>query len=177
MICLLPANRCNNNSNNNNNNNNNNVAVSDIVDGKIYTFKNVNSGLYLATDGNNAKNGLNVQQANNNGKQNQFKAVSAGDGYFYLVSQLGDGKSYALDINGKKTADETNVEIYTFNKGDNQKFKFVKNNDGSFSILTKITGDKSALDVSKKSKNAGANVQQYTYKASDNQKWFAESVN
>ena len=70
----------------------------DIVDGQIYTFKNVNSGLYLSVDSANAANGTNVQQEAANGAETQFKAVDAGDGYFYLVSQLGDGSSFALDV-------------------------------------------------------------------------------
>ena len=152
------------------------TPASDIVDGQIYTFKNVNSGLYLDVEGGAAANGTNVQQSAAAGKQNQFKAVAAGDGYFYLVSQLGDGESYALDVNGKKTADGTNIEIYTFNKGENQKFRFVKNDDGTVSILTKITDGKSAIDVNEQSKNAGANVQQYTFNGNANQKFTIEAV-
>ena len=150
------------------------VPATDIIDGQVYTFKNVSSGLYLAVENADAANGANVSQAANAGKQNQFKAVSAGDGYYYLLSQLGDGNSFALDVNGRKTADETNIEIYTFNKGENQKFRIEKNADGSYSILTKITDGKSALDVSGGSKDTGANVQQYAYKGSNNQKWFVE---
>jgi rhamnogalacturonan endolyase len=153
------------------------TPASEITDGQVYTFKNVNSGLYLDVEGGNAANGANIQQGNAAGKQNQFKAVSAGDGYFYLVSQLGDGNSYALDINGKNTTDGANVELYTFNQGENQKFKFVKNADGTISILTKITDGKSALDVNEQSKNAGANVQQYTYNGNANQKFNVEAVN
>ena len=152
------------------------IPETDIIDGQVYTFKNVNSGLYLSVEGAAAANGANVEQGNANGKQVQFKAVSAGDGYFYLVSQLGDGKTYALDVNGRHTEDETNIEIYEFNKGENQKFRIDKNSDGTYSILTKITNGNSALDVNGKSTNAGANVQQYTYKGSTNQKWYAEAV-
>ena len=151
------------------------VQTSDITDGQIYTIKNLNSGLYLSVKGSNAGNGVNVEQAAANGAQNKFKAVSAGDGYFYLVSQLGDGNSYALDVNGKKTEDGTNIELYTFNKGENQKFKFVKNSDGTYSILTKITDGKSALDVNGQSRDAGANIQQYTYNGGNNQKWYVET--
>ena len=148
--------------------------ASDIIDGQVYTFKNAGSGMYLFAERADAANGTNVGQAVSNGKQAQFKAVAAGDGHFYLISQLGDGDSYALDVNGKKTADGTNIELYTFNKGDNQKFRFDKNPDGTYSILTKITDDKSALDVSGRSTKAGANVQQYTFSGGKNQKWYAE---
>ena len=56
-------------------------------------------------------------------------------------------------------------------------FKFVKNNDGTYSILTKITGDESCLDVNEKSTEAGANIQQYTYNGGTNQKFTIENIN
>ena len=152
------------------------VPASDIADGQIYTFKNINSGLYLNVENGNAENGANIEQSASAGKQNQFKAVSAGDGYFYLVSQLGDGNSYALDVNGKKTADGTNIELYTFNKGENQKFRIIKNDDGTYSILTKITNGASALDVNGQSKNSGANIQQYGFNGGANQKFAVEMI-
>ena len=153
------------------------IPVNDIVDGKIYAFKNANSGLYLDVAGAAIVNGTNIQQANSTGAQNKFKAVSAGNGYFYLISALGDGNSYALDVNGKKTDNGTNIELYTFNKGDNQQFKFVKNNDNSYSIRTKMTNDASCVEVSEQSTASGANVQQWTYNGGKNQKWYLEAEN
>lgn len=152
------------------------TPAADIVDGQVYIIKNVNSGLCLDVEGGNGANGANIQQAANNGKSSQFKAVSAGNGYYYLVSQLGDENSYALDVNGKKTTDGANIEIYTFNKGDNQQFKFIRNNDGTYSILTKITADASALDVNAKSTESGANIQQYKFSGGDNQKFILEAA-
>lgn len=151
--------------------------ASEIKDGEIYTFRSVNSGLYLDIEGGNAANNSNIQQSSNSGKQNQFKAVSAGNGYFYLVSQLGDGNSYALDVHAKKTEDGTNIELYTFNKGDNQQFKITKNNDGSFNILTKVSGDASCIEIDGFSKEAGANVQEWTVNGGANQKFFIEKIN
>ena len=151
--------------------------ASEIKDGEIYTFRSVNSGLYLDIEGGFAANNSNIQQSSNSGKQNQFKAVSAGNGYFYLVSQLGDGNSYALDVHAKKTEDGTNIELYTFNKGDNQQFRITKNNDGSFNILTKVSGDASCIEIDGFSKEAGANVQEWTVNGGANQKFFIEKIN
>ncbi|MBQ6035448.1 MAG: RICIN domain-containing protein, partial [Ruminococcus sp.] len=81
------------------------VFDTDITDGTVYTFRNAKSGLYLGADSANADNNVNISQLSRSGKQNEFKAVSAGNGYFYLVSQLGDGNSYALDVHAKKTDD------------------------------------------------------------------------
>ena len=52
----------------------------------------------------------------------------------------------------------------------------MKNNDGTVSILTKITDGQSALDVNEQSKNAGANVQQYAFNGNANQKFTIEAV-
>lgn len=72
-----------------------------------------------------ATNGMNVQQGTEN-NSGIWKAVSAGNGYYYLYTQSGDGKTFVLDVSGKKTEDGTNIEIYTYKGGDNQQFKFVK---------------------------------------------------
>lgn len=151
--------------------------AADIIDGTVYTIKNVNSGMYLDVNEAKAENGANVQQWSSiSGDNNKFKAVSAGNGYFYLISQLGDGNSFALDVSGKKADDGTNISIYTFNKGDNQQFKFVKNNNGSYSIRTKVSNDASCIEVVSKSTEAGANVQEWTFNGGNNQNWYVEPV-
>ena len=152
---------------------------SQLEDGSIYMIKNKNSGLYMEVENQNGTNSANVQQASANGASNgnSWKAVSAGNGYYYLYTQLGDGKTYVLDVSGKKTDDGTNVEIYTYKGGENQQFKFVKNDDGTYTILTKITGDVSAVEVNGKSAESGANIQQWAANGGDNQKWILEKAN
>lgn len=155
------------------------VEPSQLEDGAVYMIKNKNSGLYMEVENQNGANSVNVQQASANGAANgnSWKAVSAGNGYYYLYTQLGDGKTYVLDISGKKTDDGTNVEIYTYKGGDNQQFKFVKNDDGTYTILSKITGDASAVEVNGKSTESGANIQQWAANGGDNQKWILEKAN
>ena len=152
------------------------VFDTDITDGTVYTFRNAKSGLYLGADSANADNNVNISQLSRSGKQNEFKAVSAGNGYFYLVSQLGDGNSYALDVHAKKTDDGTNIELYTFNKGENQQFGFVKNNDGTYTIVTKISNDASCVETEGNSVNNGANVQEWGLNGGANQHWIVESA-
>ncbi len=149
----------------------------DIIDGTIYTIRNVNSGMYLDVSDGKAENGTNVQQWDSgNGANNKFRAVSAGNGYFYLMSQLGDGNTYALDVSGKKADNGTNISIYTFNGGDNQQFKFVKNSDGSYSIRTKVSNDASCIEVNAKSTEAGANIQEWEFNGGNNQNWYVEKA-
>ncbi|MBQ9957280.1 MAG: RICIN domain-containing protein, partial [Ruminococcus sp.] len=151
---------------------------SELEDGAVYMLKNANSGMYMEVAEENASNSANVQQWTSDSaqKHNTWKAVSAGNGYYYLYTQLGDGNTFVLDVSGKKTEDGTNVEIYTYKGGDNQQFRFAKNNDGSYTILTKITGDASCVEVTGKSTETGGNIQQWTANGGNNQKWILEKV-
>ena len=97
--------------------------------------------------------------------------MSAGDGYYYIYSALAGGSSFVLDVAGKKADDGTNIDLYQPNNGDNQQFKFVQNSDGSYKILTKISGDKSAVEIENGSMDYGANVQQWTVNGFNCQDW------
>jgi len=154
-----------------------------FAEGSSFMIKNVNSGLYLEVAGNIAANSTNVQQweangdgTNKSGAWNTWKLYSAGDGYYYIASCVGDGSTYVLDIDGKKTADGTNIAIYQYKGADNQKFMLTKNSDGSYKIRTKISGDKSALEIASASKDYGANAQQWTINGANCQDWVLESV-
>ncbi len=155
------------------------VEPSVLKDGTVYMLKNVNSGLYLDVNGGAAANSTNVQQYAGGDKRDSicWKAVSTGNGYYALISQVGDGETYALDVSAKSTENGANIEIYTYKGGDNQQFRFVENNDGSYTILTKITGDASCVEVNAKSTENGANIQQWTVNGGANQKWYLEAVN
>jgi len=148
-----------------------------LTDGAVYKIKNAKSGLYLDVLEGTPANSTNVQQWAGNETRDSisWQLQSAGDGYYYLVSQVGD-KSFALDVSGKKTADGTNIEIYTMKKGENQKFKLVPNADGTFKILTKISGDKSCVEVEDGSTQQGANVQQWQVNNSAQQNWIIETL-
>ncbi|SFR99803.1 rhamnogalacturonan lyase family protein, partial [Anaeromicropila populeti] len=148
------------------------------VEEGLYMIKNVNSGLYMDVAGGTAANSTNVQQwgASSAASYNTWKVVSTGDGYYKLYSQVGDGNTYVLDIAGMKTADGTNVLIYTDKGSSNQMFKFVKNSDGTYGILSKLAGDVSGIEIASSSTGSGGNVQLYQYTGSANQKWTLEKV-
>lgn len=146
--------------------------------GATYRIKNVNSGLYMQVAGAKAENGTNVQQwgTSDDTIHDIWKLISAGDGYYYIVSAVGDGGTYVLDIAGKKTDNGTNADIYQFNKGTNQQFMFTKNSDGSYRILTKISDCKSAVEVANANKSSGANIQQWELNDASCQNWILEAV-
>ncbi|MDE7120589.1 MAG: RICIN domain-containing protein, partial [Oscillospiraceae bacterium] len=153
-------------------------TASSFKEGSVYMIKNVNSGLYIDVEGAAAANGTNCQQwgASEPGIQNTWKLVSAGDDYYYIVSAVGDGGSYVLDVSGKSSADGANVQIYSYRGTDNQKFKFTKNSDGSYKILTKISGDKSGIEIANAERTSGSNVQQWAINGANCQDWILEPV-
>ena len=150
-------------------------------EGSVFTIKNVNSGLYMEVAGNLAENHTNVQQWDLNGgettatntpdKWNTWRLFSAGEGYYYIISEVGDGASYALDVD-----ENSNIQIYEFNGNNSQKFRFTKNSDGSYKIRTKISDDASALEVSNASKEFGANIQQWEINGESCQDWSLEKT-
>lgn len=150
-----------------------------LTEGAVYMIQNENSGLYMEVKDANAENAANVQQwgAESSAAHNTWRVLSAGNGYYYLYSQLGDKVTYLLDIDMGKSDNGTNIQIYTDTKADAQQFKFVRNNDGTYYILTKSSGDKSCVAVSSASTSSGANIIQWEYKAGDkSQKWILTQV-
>lgn len=142
-----------------------------------YMFKNKNSGLYLEVAGGVGANGTNVQQGEaGESTANTWKLISAGNGYYYVRSYTGDGKTYYLDLDYGKVENGTNIGIWSDTKSDAQLFKFVDNGDGTYTITTKATQDGSCLGVSSASKETGANVVEWECNDSDDQKWIAEKI-
>lgn len=124
------------------------VAAS-FNEGAAYRIRNVNSGLYMQVANAAAENGANVQQWGTDGTSvhDIWKFYSAGNGYYYITSAVGDGGTYVLDVAGKKTDNGTNVDIYQYNGGTNQQFMLTANSDGSYKIRTAVTGENSAVEV------------------------------
>ena len=150
-----------------------------LTEGAVYMIQNENSGLYMEGKDANAENTANVQQwgAESSAAHNTWRVLSAGNDYYYLYSQLGDKVTYLLDIDMGKSDNGTNIQIYTDTKADAQQFKFVRNDDGTYYILTKSSGDKSCVAVSSASTSSGANIIQWEYKAGDkSQKWILTQV-
>lgn len=150
-----------------------------LTEGAVYMIQNENSGLYMEVKDANAENTANVQQwgAESSAAHNTWRVLSAGNDYYYLYSQLGDKVTYLLDIDMGKSDNGTNIQIYTDTKADAQQFKFVRNDDGTYYILTRSSGDKSCVAVSSASTSSGANIIQWEYKAGDkSQKWILTQV-
>ena len=144
-----------------------------VIDtGYKYRIKNKNSGLYLEVADSKAENGANVQQGNSGADGWSFKA-SDKEGYYYIYSETGDGKTYLLDLDYGKIEDGTNIGIWSDTNSDAQLFKLVENN-GYYEICTKATDDKSCVGIASASAENGANVVQWSCNGSDDQLWALE---
>ena len=151
---------------------------SSFKNGACYKIKNVNSGLYMQVEGGSASNGANVQQwgTADNTVHDIWKIIDAGSGYYYLVSGVGDGGTYVLDVTGKSNQNGANIEIYQYNGLSNQQFYITQNSDGSYIIKTRISGNNSAVEIKDAGIQSGNNVQQWTLNGHNCQNWIFEPV-
>lgn len=150
-----------------------------LDEGSTYMIKNIGSGLYLDVEGAKAENGTNIQQwgAAESGIQNTFRLISAGDGYYYLVSQVGDKATYYLEVADNSMETGANVGIWSETGADCQKIKFYEVSKGTYMLVTKHTSDKKCIAVQAASKESGANVVQWSIDTKDtSQLWSIEKV-
>ncbi|MCM1133241.1 MAG: RICIN domain-containing protein [Ruminococcus flavefaciens] len=145
----------------------------EINTGYTYRIKNKNSGLYLEVADSKAENGANVQQGTTGATGWTF-VESETPGYYYIYSELGDGKTFLLDLDYGKVENGTNIGIWGNTDSDAQLFKLVDNGDGTYAICTKVTDDNSGIGVTSASKDSGANVIEWECSDSDDQKWTLE---
>lgn len=103
------------------------------------------SGKALDVAGASANAGTNVwQYSKNNSEAQKWRFVDAGNGYYYIISNLGT----ALDVNAAGTANGTNVQAYTWNKSSAQKWKLVDaSNDDNSTGLYSIMGNSSVTST------------------------------
>lgn len=143
-----------------------------------YMFKNVNSGLYMEVANGSTEDNANVQQwgADSSANHNTWTLKDFGGGYYYIISKLANGKTYYLNIADNSSDNGANAEILTNNKTSSHLFKFIKNPDGTYNILTRASRDKSGLEVANAETASGSNIQQWVLNGNDCQKWSAETI-
>ena len=149
-------------------NNNTNVVMND----GWYYIKNLNAQKYLQVAGNQGANAVNVEIGSGSGVKGQkWYVTNTNDGYVTLKN----GQGYMLDIEYGKNEDGTNIQTYSNNGADAQKFKIQALGNNQYAILTKVSSDKKALDVYNFGTSDGANVCQWTYYKNNNQIWYFEA--
>lgn len=146
------------------------LYVSENVEGTYY-LQNKHSGLYLDVTDGSTENGTNIRQWSYNGSQaQQFRFVSTGDGYYYILTGASNFEK-CVDVENGSAADGANVMQWEYWGGEMQKYRVVQQPDGTYAILTNTSGCQSALDVYDWSTEPGGNVNQWTWSGGDCQKW------
>lgn len=101
--------------------------------GKVFNIESkTRPGHFVDVAGNKTHGGANVLIWSKNGpigtKNQQFKFVPAGNGYYYLESML--KPNMVLDVKGAGTGDNTNIQLFRKNGTKAQKFKVEKAGNG-----------------------------------------------
>jgi hypothetical protein len=135
--------------------------VANLTSG-TYTFKSVNSGLFLAEDNGNA-----IQSS-----EQTWVLTNLGDGIYTV--QVKDGRT--LTVENSSTENGANISLQNFNGDDSQKFILRANDDGTYAILTMTSGGTHCADVYGISLDDGANICQWEYWGGNGQKFTIEAV-
>ena len=149
-----------------------------LEENTVYAVRNVNSGRCLDVYKSSSADGTNVQQYSTVASKagNTWTVKKSNDGYYYIISQLSDGKTGYLTVANGENKDGTNIEISSFTGDDSQKFKLKRNSDGSYMLFTKVSGEKRCVEVINAETGAGANVQQWVLTGSTCQNWNFEKI-
>lgn len=147
------------------------VSAASVIPEGTYLIRNVNSGIYMDVKDGMAADGANVQQwgANEGQSYNVWRIEAADNGYYRIYSMLDGGTEYLLQTGSSQ--DSANICIAQQQNTDAQLYQFSANADGSFRILTKISGDTKAVEVINAEKTNGANVQQWETNGVNCQDW------
>lgn len=143
---------------------------------EYFMLRNGSSGQYLSLE-SAPQNGTNVVQLAEPGIDSGYavwKTLSAGDGYFYICNLADESKR--LDVSYAAVEDGTNIGIWNDTNSDAQLYKFLKQDDGSYVIATKVSGDKSAIEVKNASAENGENIQEWERNGHACQTWFLDRV-
>ena len=153
--------------------------VNSVSAGKAYYIRNAYSGNSM-DNSTHEKGGLVKNWRWTPGNSNQmWKLIATSESDVYeLCPTVNTG--VRLDIKDASTANNAVVQLHTANGSNAQKFKILRNSDGTFYIRTKVTGYAKSLDGqpgnSTNTEN-GSPMQQYANDTSEGQKWYFIEVN
>ena len=138
-----------------------------IEDGeyKIRYSKDKSKTIFI-TDSGNAE-----IQRDSQTLQNRFEVKYIGDGYYQIISKK---TNKVLDVLGAGRTNGTNVQVWTSNNSDAQKWIIKENTDGTYSIVSKCND--LYLDISGGLTNDGTNAHMYQSNSSLAQKFIFEKV-
>lgn len=145
-----------------------------LENGCTYYIRNLTTGNAMKNANSKLVNGTYAAQNNTI----HWNLISTGETDVYYIQPAGDTSKY-LTVKDASTSDKAEIILSTINNSDSQKFKITSNNDGSFSILTKISNYTKAIDGRDLNNNGSTElnksmVQNTIDSNSGNQKWCFE---
>lgn len=154
------------------------IGEAALDESAVYAIRNVNSGRVMDVAQSSRADGTNIQQYGTvPGKANNtWKVKAAGDGYYYIVSQLSTGENCYMTVADGADTNGANIEISTFTGSDSQKFRIKVNPGGSYMLMTKCSNETKCVEVINAETGAGANVQQWVPTGSTCQWWSFERI-
>lgn len=131
------------------------------------------SGRVISIQGGTAEKLANVQQEQSEWLESQKWVINdAGDGTFYIKSA--DEDLY-LDVAGGRTANRTNIQLYTGNGTNAQKFRLVREETGPVDegvyLIRTAADDSKTVDIRSGAKGVEANAQLYLINGTAAQKF------
>lgn len=131
------------------------------------------NGLYMDVCNSETKNGTIVRCSEKNGKKSQkFRLVKANNQVLengtYVIASAIDNKK-VLDIAKASKNNFANLQLWSRNNTNAQKFKVTYNNDGTYTMEALCS--KKVIDVMKQGKSIGTNISQYKRNGTKAQKW------
>lgn len=146
--------------------------------GGAYTILSACGWLSLDIQNGSMSNGANIEIWTPNGSSAQRWAFTPTqalppDPGMYILESAGN-PAMALDIAAGSWDDQANVQLYSSNGTNAQKFNLVKNSDGTYTFISLVSGK--VLDIANGGSTAGTNVQQYSSNNSAAQKWKITSA-
>lgn len=143
------------------------------------TSKNNKYCIDLTSGKTTNKTNIQLYTCNNTNAQ-KFKLVEVfepkqtiEDGTYTINSALNEKK--VIDVNGAKTADKTNIQLYDSNNTKAQKWNIKYLNNGYYSITSKLNSNK-CLDISGGYFLSSTNVQLYKCNNTEAQKWIIRDL-
>ena len=141
-----------------------------------YLIRSSCGGLCLDLEDGQALNCKNIQiYESNNSKAQRWEFIStqakAPAARLYTIESAAD-ISEVIDVLGADWHSFANIQLFSSNGTNAQKFYLYINGDGTYSMLNCATGK--MMDVRGGSREAGANVQQYASNGTAAQKWRFE---
>ncbi|MBQ8687612.1 MAG: RICIN domain-containing protein, partial [Ruminococcus sp.] len=138
------------------------TPVHPVVNDGDYSIKNVNSGLWIGLSETDSAMQTDTLMA--------WNIQKLEDGNYTI--QNAEGK--ALTVQDGSGEDGKDVYLSEYTGDDSQKFKLYANADGSYTILTAVSGNLSGFDVYGISLDAGANICQWNFWGGVGQKFILE---